>query len=106
MISDELAIVQLKDLPLYERQFFLKSYLTVLFADYLHIDKSELSGDSSLFELGLTSLLAVEIKYILEVQLQVKLRSTVLFDYPTLNKLNNFIQREKLLSLFQSKVEA
>lgn len=93
---------QLRELSLYDRKQVLIHYLKHCVASYLHINLEEFPADESFFDLGLTSLKAVEIKYILEKDLKIKLCSTILFDYPTINKLGEFIQCHKLKDLFEN----
>ncbi|HKO76121.1 MAG: acyl carrier protein [Candidatus Rickettsiella isopodorum] len=93
---------QLRELSLYERKQVLTHYLKHCAAPYLHINLEEFPLDESFFDLGLTSLKAVEIKYILEKDLKIKLCSTILFDHPTINKLGEFIQCQKLKDLFEN----
>ncbi|KVE32647.1 hypothetical protein WS68_16080 [Burkholderia sp. TSV86] len=52
--------------------------------------KDALKTKSSLFEQGLTSLGAVEIRTRIEDRFQITLRSSIVFDYPTLADLAAF----------------
>jgi myxalamid-type polyketide synthase MxaB len=47
-----------------------------------------------LFDLGLDSLMAIELKNKLEANLGQSLRSTLLFDYPTLEALVDYLAQE------------
>ncbi|NEQ87682.1 MAG: acyl carrier protein, partial [Moorea sp. SIO2I5] len=51
----------------------------------------------SLFNLGLDSLMAVELRNNLEKSTEHSLRSTLLFDYPTLEALVNYLLQEVLI---------
>ncbi|ALL67690.1 Phosphopantetheine attachment site [Paraburkholderia caribensis MBA4] len=52
--------------------------------------KNTVEMKSSLFEQGLTSLGALEIRTRLESRFQISLRSSIVFDYPTLTDLTTF----------------
>ena len=58
----------------------------------------------SLFDLGLDSLMAVELRNYLEKSVEHSLRSTLLFDYPTLEALVNYLL-EKVLVLEDMSVQ-
>ncbi|WP_041233336.1 type I polyketide synthase [Cylindrospermum stagnale] len=51
----------------------------------------------SLFDLGLDSLMAVELRNYLEKSVEHSLRSTLLFDYPTLEALVNYLLQQVLV---------
>lgn len=102
-MTNEISVLnQLRELSLCERKQVLTNYLKNCAASYLHLSLEEFPADESFFNLGLTSLKAVEIKYTLEKDLKIKLCSTILFDYPTINKLGEFIQCHKLNDLFEN----
>lgn len=52
----------------------------------------------SVFDFGLDSLMAVELKNIIEKNIKTKLKSTLLFDYPTVKSLVGYIA-QKILSV-------
>lgn len=72
----------------------LRSYLRERIAQKLKLENSQSVGsDQSLSELGLDSLLAVELRSVFAIDLGLKktLPSTLLFDYPTLNAITEYI---------------
>jgi acyl carrier protein len=54
--------------------------------------------NTSIFDFGLDSLMAVELKNIIEKNMKTKLKSTLLFDYPTVKSLVVHIA-QKILSI-------
>ncbi|NEP57546.1 MAG: alpha/beta fold hydrolase [Symploca sp. SIO2G7] len=60
-------------------------------------DSTRIEPQQSLFDLGLDSLMAVELRNYLEKTVACSLRSTLLFDYPTLEALVNYLLQEVLV---------
>jgi acyl transferase domain-containing protein/acyl carrier protein len=58
---------------------------------------TKININTSIFDFGLDSLMAIELKNIIERNVKIKLRSTLLFDYPTVKSLINYIAQEILL---------
>lgn len=65
----------------------LLGFLTSRIARRLHATPEEISPRAPLIALGLSSLEAVELKAELERELRLPFRSSILFDYPTLELL-------------------
>lgn len=98
---------RLQELPRSERWNSLESYVVAEFKATLMItDEEILSPNQNYFELGLTSLGLMEIKERLEAQLGDGISTTVLFNYPTVQKLLNYLVSDVLRSLFDSSVVA
>ena len=57
-------------------------------------ESSKISDKISVFDLGLDSLMAVELKNLIEKNIKKKLRSTLLFDYPTVTSLLSYLIKE------------
>ncbi len=55
---------------------------------------SSISDDAPLMDAGLDSLGAVELRNALEGQLKVQLPSTLVFDYPSINAVSEFIREQ------------
>jgi acyl carrier protein len=66
----------------------------------------EIDPDESLSELGMDSLLAVELRNSLSAVFERRLSSTLLFDYPTLRMLARFIEREVFPAAREETVQA
>ncbi|NEO49039.1 MAG: acyl carrier protein, partial [Moorea sp. SIO4A3] len=58
-----------------------------------------------LFDLGLDSLMAIEFRNILESSLDISVSSTLLFDYPTLESLVDYLMHEALSLEFEESNE-
>ncbi|MBL4647819.1 MAG: acyl carrier protein [Gammaproteobacteria bacterium] len=88
---------KLRELPQSECLAYLKNFIAEILSLYLYIENPrDLPKDTSSFEQGLTSLMAVEVKYKLERDLQINLDSTVLFNYSTVDKLSKFLIENKM----------
>ena len=92
----ELAL-RLTEMPAGERRQFLVSQLANLVRGALKLKDSEaISPRRGLFDLGLDSILALELKTRLEASLGHPLRATLLFAYPTLDALAGYLLSEVL----------
>ena len=86
---------QLESAPVNKRRRLLKGYLHSEVRDVLGLSPhSNIETRHRLFDLGLDSLMAVELKNRLEKSLERTLRSTLLFDFPTLEALENYLSQE------------
>jgi acyl carrier protein/nucleoside-diphosphate-sugar epimerase len=80
-----------------ERRAVLLTYLQIQIAATLHFsDPNQIEPRQSLLELGIDSLIAIELKNRLELDLGHSIRSTVLFDYPTLEALVDYLATDLL----------
>lgn len=89
--------LELEEAPPEERQDLLTRQIQGLIAKVLGLDAPELvQPRQRLFDLGLDSLMAVELKSRLESGLGCSLRSTLMFDYPTLEALVGYLSTDVL----------
>ena len=88
---------RLLETPVAERKALLLAALTDLVAEVLRLDRSEIAPRQRLFDLGIDSLIAVELKNRLQSSLGTTLSTTLLFDYPTLDALADYLQ-ERLVA--------
>lgn len=89
--------VILAALPSQEREARLEAFVRSMIATVLGLrDSSALEMDTRLFDFGLDSLMAVELKNKLAAGLDCTLRSTLLFDYPTLDVLLPYLLQDVL----------
>jgi acyl carrier protein len=80
-----------------ERRNLLFEHICGEAAAVLGFDRaSELDPEQGLFDLGMDSLTAVELKNRLQTTLGKPLPSTLLFDYPNVQKLTDYVAREVL----------
>jgi acyl carrier protein len=90
---------RLRAAPARQRVPLLMDFLRAQIAERLQVEPAEVEPRGQLMALGMTSLQAVELKTELESQLGTPLRSSLLFDYPTLEALVPFIIDRLGLSL-------
>jgi acyl transferase domain-containing protein/acyl carrier protein len=88
---------QLEDSPPNTRQQLLATHVRSQIAQILGWNSPEkVEPRQRLFDLGVDSLMAIELKNRLESSLGCSLRTTLLFDYPTLEALVDYLSREVL----------
>ncbi|HLA35566.1 MAG TPA: type I polyketide synthase, partial [Rhodocyclaceae bacterium] len=74
-----------------ERRALLLNELIARVAEVLRLSRSEVAPRQRLFDLGVDSLIAVELKNRLETLLGMTLSTTLLFDYPTIEALADYL---------------
>jgi acyl transferase domain-containing protein/acyl carrier protein len=86
--ADENWLAQLRALPQRRRLGFLVPRLQAEVAKVLQLaDPARVEPTASFFDMGMDSLMAVELKNQLDTQLGQPIASTVIFEYPTLQTL-------------------
>ena len=84
--------VALRACPPPERKARVSELVRVTVADLLHFDGAgDIAGDAAFVELGLDSLVAMELKNALESALGVLLPASITYDHPTVAALTDFI---------------
>ncbi|MGK7876652.1 MAG: SDR family NAD(P)-dependent oxidoreductase [Xenococcaceae cyanobacterium] len=93
-------IQQLQELPIEERRGYLTAHVRAQVAKVLGLNLSkELDIKQGFFDLGMDSLTSVELRNRLQTSLGCSLRATLPFDYPTVEKLVNYLYRDVLPDL-------
>jgi acyl carrier protein len=82
-----------------ERRELLAAALVDLVAKVLRLPRGEVGPRERLFDLGVDSLLAIELKKRLEAALDLRLSPTLLFDYPSVDALTRYLLDEALAEL-------
>jgi len=77
-----------------ERKPLLVDALVDLVAEVLRLPRNEVAPRERLFDLGVDSLIAVELKNRLQTLLGLTLSTTLLFDYPTIEALTGYLLDE------------
>ena len=78
-----------------ERRALLRDYVRAKVAETLRRQSArQLPDDQGLFDLGIDSLMAVELKNRFEKDLARPLRPTLVFDYPTVEAITGYLARE------------
>ncbi|WP_277875673.1 acyl carrier protein [Aphanizomenon flos-aquae] len=91
-------VSQLKATLAHERRTILMEHIRAAIRNVIGLNAStRIEPRQSLFDLGLDSLMAVELRNYLEKSVEHSLRSTLLFDYPTLEALVNYLLQEVLV---------
>jgi len=96
----------LENAPVSKRLELLTSHVSSGVAKTLGwTDDRKVGMRQPLFDLGLDSLMAVELRNRLESSLETSLRSTVLFDYPTVEALVEYLAEEVIPIEFYADLE-
>ena len=97
----------LADLAAAERPAYLERYLRTEIAAVLGLrDETIIDERTRLFDFGMDSLMAVELKNRIEAGLRCSVRATLLFDYPTIEVLIPYLLNDVLHLSTASAVEA
>ena len=89
---------KLREAPIKEQPDILICYLQGEVASILELGPSSWPGiDQGFFEMGMDSLMAVELKNRLEAALETTLESTLTFDHPNINSLAEYLLKEELI---------
>ncbi len=102
------VVQQLQTLSTEERRNFLIDLLRSQVAKVVgRTDPKRIGMRQSLFDLGLDSLMAIELKSQLESNLQISVGNTLLFDYPTIESLVDYLLSDsQLATYFERKPQA
>lgn len=92
---------ELEQLPLYEREEALANHVSALVGAVLGYTTPP-PKDQGLFDLGMDSISALDLKEKLEHDLQVKLNQTIVFDYPTVGDMIGYFRQELLTKYFSN----
>ena len=72
----------------------IKNKIKEILASVLYVESSELDENAPVKELGIDSILGVELINKLNNEYQLKINASELYNHPTLNKLAKFIEKE------------
>ncbi|NES79642.1 MULTISPECIES: type I polyketide synthase [unclassified Okeania] len=91
-------LMELKEKPIKQWQNLLVTYVCQQVAQVMGLDNWEQIGlQQGLFDLGLDSLMAMDLRNSLQRNLDHAFTSTFIFNYPTVEKIVNYIMKEVLL---------
>ncbi|WP_408891269.1 type I polyketide synthase [Myxococcus faecalis] len=85
---------RLEEAPLGRRRNVLQDFVRGEASRVLGAEPSSLTPGQGFFQMGMNSLMSVELKNHLERSLRHKLPSTLAFDYPTVAELTDFLAKE------------
>nr|CAD89776.1 MelE protein [Melittangium lichenicola] len=85
---------QLEEAPSGRRRGVLLEHVRQVAARVLGAEPSALAPHQGFFQMGMNSLMSVELKNHLEKSFRHKLPSTLVFEYPTVDELTNFLAKE------------
>ena len=89
-------IEKLTSAPTQERRNLLVTYIRSQVAKVIGLQPQQIALDQNLMDLGQDSLMAIELRNWLKSSLECPLRSTLLFDYPTIDALVDYLFQEVL----------
>ncbi|WP_225409379.1 type I polyketide synthase [Stigmatella hybrida] len=101
-------LLRLEEAPSSRRRALLMEYVQKEAARVLGADPSRLEPQQGFFQMGMNSLMSIELKKLLETSLRHGLPSTIAFEYPTVEALTGFLAKEvpALAALLSAPAEA
>ena len=89
--------VSLAAAPQSEQHTLLSDFVRNALANILRLESAEhIEARQGLRDLGLDSIMSIEVTSLLEAQLSCSLPATLLFDYPTLETLTDYLSQNVL----------
>lgn len=93
--ESKVVAIDILTLPLEERAYQIRQIVRNKLASVLHFDdEQEIEWHAKFSDLGLDSLVSVEFKNVLEKTFKVSLQVTIVFDYPSIPALSDFILKK------------
>jgi acyl transferase domain-containing protein len=101
-------LLRLEEAPFNRRRALLMEHVRVEAARVLGAEPSRLEPQQGFFQMGMNSLMSIELKKHLETSLRHGLPSTIAFEYPTVDALTGFLAKEvpALAALLSAPPEA
>jgi malonyl CoA-acyl carrier protein transacylase len=96
VVQQQTSVLQrIQQAPASERKHLLTKHISDTLAHILVIESAKsIDLKQGLFDLGMDSLTAMELRNRLQTSLEVSLPSTLIFDYTTIEKLTNYLMNE------------
>ncbi len=92
--SDRHFLTMIRKHPVNQRKTLMADHLRARVSSILLLDAGEINLNDRLFDLGVDSLIAMQLKSKLQQDLGVPLGSTLLFDFPTVDRLAHYLVEE------------
>lgn len=103
-------IEQLKRLSIHERQELIRHYLMQKIGQVLHIETNKITEDENLIQLGMDSLIFIELSQVISKDLQIKIVPHKIFEKPTIramaDQFANDIASEKSIAGFDINISS
>ncbi|MDC0707022.1 type I polyketide synthase [Stigmatella sp. ncwal1] len=87
-------LLRLEEAPSSRRRAILMEHVRVEVARVLGAEPSRLEPQQGFFQMGMNSLMSIELKKHLETSLRHGLPSTIAFEYPTVDAMTGFLAKE------------
>ncbi|WP_406814829.1 type I polyketide synthase [Mycobacterium sp. M23085] len=84
-------VEQLSHAPVQQRKKLITDYLRSAVAEVTRVDVAEIRGDAGFFDLGMDSLMAVELRRRMEQGVGKELPATLAMDYPRLSDVADYL---------------
>ncbi|MDR3661748.1 MAG: SDR family NAD(P)-dependent oxidoreductase, partial [Mycobacterium sp.] len=86
----------LTNAPVQQRRKLLADYLRDAVAEVTHVDAAEIRGDAGFFDLGMDSLMAIELRRRIEAAVGAEIPVTLVMDFPRISDVVDYLLGEVL----------